>query len=121
MTRTLNNVIIFNDPNSVELGQSWKSVILQHIFAFWGVIPNELDTRYALIWSSMDICIEQKTIETLISILKTAKPKRQIYNSFEKHGLVWERKHTQAWWFSANIIKEAFTDDQFIYNIRWKR
>ena len=87
MTRTLNNVTVFNDPNSVELGQSWKSVILQHIFAFWGVIPNELDTRNALIQSSMDIRIKQKTIETLISILKTAKPKTQISNSFEKYGI----------------------------------
>ena len=95
MTQTLNNVTVFNDPNSVELGQSWKSVILQHIFAFWGVIPNELDTRYALIRSSMDIFIEQKTIETLISILKTAKPKTQIYNSFEKYGIcVTTQAHT---------------------------
>ena len=87
MTRTLDNIIIFDDPNSVKLGQSWKRVILQHVFAFSGVIPNELDTRYALIRSSMDIRIEQKTIETLISILKTAKPKTQIYNSFEKYGI----------------------------------
>ena len=80
-------IVNLNVPNSVELGQSWTGVILQLIFAFWDVIPNELDTRNTLIRSSINIRIEQKTIETLISILKSVKPKTQISDSCEEYGL----------------------------------
>ena len=43
----------------------------------------------------MDIRIEQKTLETLISILKTTKIKTQISDSFERYGiLVTMQAHT---------------------------
>ena len=72
-----------------------KSVILQHVFTFWVVILNKLDTRNTVIWISIDVCIEQKTAETLILMLKTAKLKTQISDSFEKYGIcVQTQAHT---------------------------
>ena len=76
------------DPNFVELGQSWKSIDLQQVFTFWVVSPNELDTRNTVIRFSTDVRIEQKTAETMISMLKTAKLKKHKFSdSFEKYGI----------------------------------
>ena len=53
----------------------------------WAVIPNELDTRNTVILSSMDIRIEQKNMETLISIFKTVKLKYVKFLLFWKYGI----------------------------------